>query len=70
MGMEFVIANNLALEPANTSGANPSDDSPRGIAALRHQVDHDESNGASLVELLVHYKRSVEIWQGGLRGSA
>jgi Uma2 family endonuclease len=44
--------------------ANPSDEGPRGITALRRKMKAFVANGAQLAWLISPEERSVEIWRG------
>lgn len=44
--------------------ASPSDEGPRGLAALRRKMDAYRANGAKLGWLLIPEQRTVEIWPG------
>jgi Uma2 family endonuclease len=50
--------------------ASPSDESPRGVTALRRKMALFQSNGAQLGWLLLPQERAVEIWRGGQQGMA
>lgn len=45
--------------------ASPSDDGPRGLAALRCKMATYQSNGARLGWLLVPQEQVVEVWRAG-----
>ena len=42
--------------------ANPSDEGPRGVSALRQKMAAYQSNGARLGWLLLPYQQAVEVW--------
>ena len=63
-----------ALSPAQRRGfaplcpdlvvelASPSDEGPRGVAALRQKMASYQANGARLGWLLLPHERAVEVW--------
>jgi Uma2 family endonuclease len=53
----------LVVELANTSGASPSDEDPRGLTALRRKLAAYQRNGARLGWLLIPAEQAVEIWE-------
>ncbi len=64
----------LALTPEERSGfaplcpdlvvelASPSDESPRGLTALRSKMAAYQANGARLGWLLIPHEQAVEVW--------
>ena len=45
--------------------ASPSDEGPRGLAALRRKMAAYQSNGARLGWLLIPQEQAVEVWRAG-----
>ncbi|MEA5442374.1 Uma2 family endonuclease [Cyanobium gracile] len=48
--------------------ASPSDEGPRGLAALRRTMAAYQANGAQLGWLLIPEQQTVEIWSGDANG--
>jgi Uma2 family endonuclease len=52
----------LVVELASPNGASPSDEGPRGLAALRSKMASYQANGARLGWLLIPHQKAVEAW--------